>query len=235
LSEDGDLAERIEPNESGRPCVRLRYADDQEGFGFHIDVVPARGENPQGVIDVPMRGREDWRQSAPYAYTAWCHEQGEPFLRLVRFLKRWRDEHGDGSIASIVLQVLTATCLDRGAPSDAEAVEATLVNMQSFLGQSPDSPPEILNPVLETENLGDRWRNEDYAKFRRELDEAVALVSAALGDTDETRSHKAWVELFGDDFPATPADVSPGGTEGPPPPPDYPTPRQQTPSDERYG
>ena len=96
LSEDADLKKRIEPNETGRPCVRLRYADDAEGFKFHIDIVPARGADPKGVIEVPIRGQEEWRQSAPNAYTAWCQAQGEDFLRMVRFLKRWRDEHGDG-------------------------------------------------------------------------------------------------------------------------------------------
>jgi hypothetical protein len=238
LSRNGDLESRIEPNESGRPCVRLRYADDPEGFGFHVDIVPARGTNPAAVIEVPIRGFEDWRESAPYAYTKWCQERHQLFSRLVRFLKRWRDEHGDGSIASITLQVLIATSLTGRAASDAEATAATLAAMRDRLAASPDSPPQIPNPVLSTENLGDRWKEEDYREFCRELEEAVRLADAALGAADPQGSHDAWRALFGEDFPATPEDVEGGGGEGPPappPPPDRPDPRQQAPADERYG
>jgi hypothetical protein len=238
LSRDADLESRVEPNESGRPCVRLRYADDPDGFGFHVDIVPARGEDPAAVIEVPIRGFEDWRESAPFLYTQWCRSQPERFSRLVRFLKRWRDEHGDGSIASITLQVLSATYLVTEATSDAEAVTATLEAIQAFLDSSPDSPPEIPNPVLKSESLADRWKDEDYRGFRRELAEAVDLAQRALQSPDEVMSHTLWRELFGDDFPGSPQGVERPGSEGPPPipsAPDRPGPRQQAPEDERYG
>lgn len=238
LSRDGDLKARIEPNESGRPCVRLRYADDPEGFGFHVDIVPARGADPTAVLEVPMRGFEDWRESAPYAYTKWCQAQPELFSRLVRFLKRWRDEHGDGSVASITLQVLIATSLAARASSDAEAVAATLAAVLDRLAAFPETPPQIPNPVLETEDLGERWKEEDYREFRAELEEAVSLADAALAAPDSQQSHDAWRALFGEEFPATPGDVEDEAGEGPPappPPPDRPDPRQQAPADERYG
>jgi hypothetical protein len=234
LSEDADLKARLDPNKSGRPCVRLRYADDRDGFGFHVDIVPARGVDPQGVIDVPMRGQEGWRQSAPFRYTRWCQQQSAMFLRVVRFLKRWRGVHGDGSIASIILQVLIAEHLDIAATSDAEALASTLAKMHSALAQSPAAPPVILNPVLRSENLGERWKPEDYQTFRRELDEAVQLSRSALMETDQQTSHDLWRRLLGDDFPASPANVT-GETAPPPPPPDYPDRRQHAPSGERYG
>jgi Second Messenger Oligonucleotide or Dinucleotide Synthetase domain len=236
LSEDADLRARLDPNESGRPCVRLRYADDRDGYGFHVDIVPARGINPQDVVDVPMRGQEGWRQSAPFPYTRWCQQQSPMFLRVVRFLKRWRGVHGDGSIASIMLQVLTAEHLDIAATSDAEALASTLAKMHNGLALSPPDPPVILNPVLPTENLAERWKPEDYQTFRRELDEAVQLSRAALMESDQQTSHDLWRRLLGEDFPDSPADVTAGGeTAPPPPPPDYPDHRQQAPSSERYG
>jgi hypothetical protein len=237
LERDGDLRSRIEPNESGRPCVRLRYADDPQGFGFHVDIVPARGEDPTGVIEVPMRGLEDWRASAPYPYTAWCLEQPEGFRRVVRFLKRWRDVHGDGSIASITLQVLAAENFPALAASDAEALVSTLTSMRDSLAGSPDSPPFIANPVLPSENLGDRWKAEDYGRFRGELDEAVGLAVAALAAAEVGQSHELWRGLLGEEFPVS-SDESGGGEWGPPvppPPPDNPDPRQLAPEDERYG
>jgi hypothetical protein len=237
LRRDADLAGRIEPNESGRPCVRLRYADDPQGFGFHVDIVPARGTDPTGVLEVPMRGLEDWRASAPYRYTAWCLEQPEAFRRVVRFLKRWRDVHGDGSIASITLQVLAAETLAATAGSDAEALLGTLRGMRERLAASPDSAPMISNPVLPTEDLGDRWKDEDYGRFRVELEEAVEIAAAAITAAESERSHELWRELLGEDFPATSDD--PGGGEGGPPamppPPNNPDRRQLAPEDERYG
>jgi predicted nucleotidyltransferase len=236
LALDADLADRIEPNKSGRPCVRLRYADDPEGFGFHVDVVPARGQDPTATIEVPMRGQEGWRNSAPYAYTQWCQAQADLFPRTVRFLKRWRDEHGEGSVPSIVLQVLIASHLNPTAASDAEAVAGTLISMREILAQSPGSAPTISNPVLPAENLAERWDDDDYTKFCGELNEAVVLAEEALAAPDEQASHDAWVRLFGDDFPASPENVEKiGGGTPPPPPPDYPDQRQQAPTDERYG
>jgi Second Messenger Oligonucleotide or Dinucleotide Synthetase domain len=232
---DGDLSTRLEPNESGRPCVRLRYADDAEGFGFHVDVVPAKGPAPEGILEVPMRGHAGWRYSAPYRYTEWCQQEGQQFLRVVRFLKRWRDVHGVGSIASIVLQVLSAEHLEQYATSDAEAVTGTLIGIRDFLGTSPHAPPVIKNPVLDTENLADRWEVEDYRQFRGELDEAVELVEIALNEAHEQTAHDHWRKLFGEDFPATPADVKAARIAVPPPPPDYRDERQRAPTDERYG
>jgi predicted nucleotidyltransferase len=236
LAEDADLSKRIEPNESGRPCVRLKYADDPEGFGFHVDVVPARGQDPTATIEVPMRGQEGWRDSAPYSYTHWCQGQPELFPRTVRFLKRWRNEHGEGSVPSIVLQVLIAGHLNPNTASDAEAVAGTLASMRDFLAQSPSSAPTISNPVLPSENLAESWDDDDYTKFCSELNEAVALADEALAAADEQASHDAWVRLFGDDFPASSERVEKlGGAAPPPPPPDHPDERQQAPTDERYG
>src|SRR5947209_4543755 len=54
LAEDADLAARIEPNKQGRPCVRLRYAPEEQGFGFHVDICPARSGQLGAPLDVPM-------------------------------------------------------------------------------------------------------------------------------------------------------------------------------------
>jgi hypothetical protein len=108
--------------------------------------------------------------------------------------------------------------------------------MREFLAQSPGSAPTISNPVLPTENLAERWDDDDYTKFCSELNEAVVLADEALAAADEQASHDAWVRLFGDDFPGSPEKVeNTGGGAPPPPPPDYPDQRQQAPTDERYG
>jgi hypothetical protein len=236
LSADADLQARLDAGKPGRPCVRLLYADDPEGFGFHVDIVPAIGVDPTDIVQVPMRGREGWRESTPFQYTRWCQQQAPMFLRVVRFLKRWRAVHGDGSIASITLQVLTAAHLEANAGSDAEALAATLAAMQSHLGGFPDGPPEIANPALASENLAERWEPGDYAKFLAELTEAAELSAQALMESDVQTSHDRWRALLGEDFPKGPENVrrTAGGII-PPPPPDFPDSRQQAPRSERYG
>ena len=122
LAGDGDLAKRTSSRTSpvarasawGTPRTPTASAFTSTSF------LPRRQSHRP--IEVPMRGQEHWRESAPYAYTRWCQEQPVQFRRAVRFLKRWRDEHGDSSIASIVLQVLTAQHLDASATSDVEAI-----------------------------------------------------------------------------------------------------------------
>ena len=235
LGTDADLAARIEPNEDGRPYVRLRYTDEPQGFGFHVDVTPARGGQQGAPLDVPMRGYEDWRGTDPLGYTQWCLDQPEHFRRNVRFLKRWRDEHGDGCIASIVLQVLVARRTPLHTEDDAENVVTVLAGIQQQLAPYPSAPPVIPNPVLPDENLADRWKEDDYQAFLRELAEAVNLAQEALTSADREHSHTTWQKLFGAAFPAAPSKPAKRSSVPPviPPAPDYPQ-RQRAPR-ERWG
>lgn len=208
LAQNATYAELIQKEGSRKkPCVRLRYADDEVG-GFHVDVVPARDSSSpdaQAPLEVPRRG-EDWHDTAPSEYTQWCRDQGPRFARTVKMLKRWREHHQPArlSIKSIVLQVLAANNL--GTPrSDGEALVATLEAIKRVLAES-SAPPRVENPVLSAENLAARWEREPYQDFRRELAEAVSLARRALDSGDVEESHKLWRELLGNDFPPAPWD-----------------------------
>ncbi len=199
LSADGDLGGRLEADAPGRPCVRLRYARDPAGAGFHIDITPARTGQGDGPLDVPMRGREDWKGTAPAEYARWCHDRGERFRRTVRMLKRWRD-HSDAEIKSIVLQVLVARHMPASG-SDAERLAGALEGIRDFLSTSPNTAPRIENPVLPTEDLAGRWKDDDYRRFRVSVGEAARQARAALASTDDATAHTLWKALLGDDFP----------------------------------
>lgn len=237
LAEHGTYAELLRKEGARKkPCVRLRYADDDVG-GFHVDVVPARAStsaDPQAPLEVPRRG-EIWHDTTPREYTEWCRGQGERFARTVMMLKRWRDEHqpARASVSSIVLQVLAANAVG-SQESDGDAIVSTLEGVQEALAASPDAPPVIPNPVLAAENLAARWEVPAYRDFRAELGEAIALARRALESTDERESHSLWRELLGDGFPGAPADSPP------PRPPSVPAPGferspQAPPRRERYG
>ncbi len=208
LAQNATYAELIKKEGSRKkPCVRLRYADDEVG-GFHVDVVPARessSADEQAPLEVPRRG-EDWHDTAPEEYTQWCRDQGPRFARTVKMLKRWREHHQSArlSIKSIVLQVLAANNLGTQR-SDGEALVATFEAIKGVLGESADTPPRIANPVLEAEDLAARWEQDSYQDFRRELDEAASLARRALDSDDVEESHKLWRELLGNDFPPAPS------------------------------
>jgi hypothetical protein len=232
LALDSDYARRIEHK---APCVRLRYADDDEGK-FRIDITPAR-QLETGVLEVPRRG-DGWHESNPEGFTRWCLSQGEQFSRTIRYLKRWRDvSHGQRrGIKSIVLQVLTAQYhLPSGA--DAECVVRAFQGIDQYLSASPNRAPEVCNPALPNENLTARWSNDQYREFLQHLDAARRLAEAALNAQDETKSYSLWHELFGKDFPLAPRRSTPPLPVVPPvpPPPDYGSHPQRAPRRERYG
>jgi hypothetical protein len=234
LARDPYAKDQLEPDKPGRPCVRLRYAPEPEGFGFHVDIVPARQlaarlvpvdwptsqvvwpvERPP--LEVPMRGLESWRGTAPLEYTQYCFDKGEHVRRTVRELKRWRDEH-EAEIKSIVLQVLIAEHHPGPGLSDADAIAATLQAVDRRLDGNA-APPVIPNPVLPSENLADRWPAKDFREFLVQLRDATDLAVRARASVDEEESHELWVELLGDDFPP----YRGRGGEVPPlaPPPGY--------------
>jgi len=202
LADNGTYKDRIDRDES-RPCIRLRYADVEIG-GFHVDVVPARESDGEAPLEIP-RPDEGWRETAPKEYTEWCRDQGERFARTVKMLKRWRDvnQTARASVKSIVLQVLVAKHLP-AVTSDAEAILETLEGIDAFLADYPDGPPELPNPILETENLAARWATSAHKDFRKTVAEAAELARSALDESDEAKSHELWRELLGEDFPPPP-------------------------------
>lgn len=193
----------IDDSSPTAPCVRLKYADDEVG-GFHVDLVPAReciaGSAP---IEIPMRDNT-WRESAPKEYTQWCTDQGEDFARIVKIFKRWRDENQSvkNTIKSIILQVLIANNLIIDEESDAISFVGTINGIEVFLSEHESEVPDIMNPILESENLSDRWELQEYLDFKECLTEAVGIAKQALDETNSKHSSELWRQLFGDSFPA---------------------------------
>lgn len=235
LSKDADYKKRIDVEKQPRPCVRIRYADDEDGGRFHVDVVPARVAK-SAPLEIPVRS-EGWRDTNPRGYTTWCKSLGDNFKRTVRMMKRWRDENQDThrGIKSIVLQVLVAEALPTDSYSDAERVVLTFEGIQSRLAAHPNTPPDIFNPVLVSEDLAKRWSGDSYRAFRADIDDAVKTSREAFEDSDESGSHVKWRTLFGDDFPPPPTSPSKRYSVPPAPPaPGYESRPQQPARRERY-
>lgn len=189
--------------EERKPCVRVKYVDDEIG-GFHVDVVPVRistTDETDAPYEAPRTG-SGWHDTAPTEYTFWCANQGDDFRRTVRMFKRWRDEQQDvrKAVKSIVLQVLVSQYMPVGVSDDAERITTTFIEMNSALVDL-DSAPEVLNPVLDTENLAARWSDTDFANFKKELKEAVEIATEATEADNLVEACEKWGELFGEAFP----------------------------------
>src|SRR5581483_3594990 len=189
---DGRYRDRVKRKQ---PCVRLEYAEDDVG-AFHVDVVPTRPGQHDGPLDAPRRG-QGWKATAPAEYTDWCQDQGELFLRTVKMLKRWRSEQQTvrTAIKSIVLQVLVAEAMPQ-VEDDAERIAATLNALQARLGGLA-SAPQVLNPVLSSENLAATWSAESFRSFVDELNEAVEWSAKAVAADDPLEAADLWAEMFG--------------------------------------
>jgi hypothetical protein len=116
-------------------------------------------------------------------------------------VKRWRDVQQPvrTAIKSIVLQVLVAHCMPQD-PVDSTRLAVTFENLLQTL-QPFSSPPQVLNPVLPSENLAGSWTTESFESFRSELAEAVDWSRLAESSLDFVEAADAWRLLLGDDFP----------------------------------
>ena len=184
-------------------CVRLNYASDSVG-DFHVDVVPVRPAGPKSgaPLEAPSRNKKAWNDTAPAEYTHWAKYDVAPtFAATVMTLKRWRDETqtDTAAIKSIILQVLVAQHLS-DEPDHAGRVASTLRNIADDLSWRA-SPPVIPNPVLESEDLSERWTETSFKDFQKHVAEAADQAEVALNAEDLVAACDAWRNLLGPDFP----------------------------------
>ena len=199
LSKNGNYRDRIEHGRDGKPCIRLRYADDYIGK-FHVDIVPGRIANGDTPIEIPKDGQ--WHGTAPQEFTQWIIDRGEKYCRISKYFKRWRDEQQavHSGIRSVVLQVLVARFLGTSSLDD-ECMVQTLEAMELDLSGLSEVP-KIYNPVLEPEDLAASWQISHFNEFKECLSEAAAFARQAFDENDERSSIELWATLFGESFPS---------------------------------
>lgn len=72
--------------------------------------------------------------------------------------------------------------------------------INSYLQSNP-TMPTIYNPALSSEDFNRHWDQEKYTRFCVAFSEIAEKVKTAYETKNSTDSYKAWVKLFGDDFP----------------------------------
>jgi hypothetical protein len=182
LLESDRIYGQMEIVKTKQSCVRIRYAKDDSGVGFHVDIVPTRPEGESRCV--PLRDDDEWKSSNSKKFADWFNGEAmtKPNLRKVAvIIKRLRDLAGmNEAISSILVLALVS-----------EDYEQNDYLMQDLLGvlhrisgifADEEQAPSIDNPVNKGEDLMDRV--DDYGKVRAFFVDAYDQLRRALAEDD---------------------------------------------------
>lgn len=185
-------------------CVYIDYADP-----FHVDVVPY----VEARKDITNNKTDDWEHTDPEGFTSWLEGKtritGGRLPTILRILKYLRDSMTTFSVKSVLLTILVGERVESwrtdSDPSYYADIPTALVNIIEDLDdylQTNHSMPAIWDPAGTGQDFSQRWDQEGYANFRRQVNYYAAKIRAAYDEPDKTKSITAWQEIFGAGFQA---------------------------------
>lgn len=198
------------------PCVTVFYK-----AGYHVDLaIYADKEKNEGALYL-ARGKtgsgaesRTWTISDPEGLTDLLNDKftgddARQFRRVVRSLKRWKDERfpadGNGAPRGIAIAVATHHHFIRSTRSvdgkvqydDLEAVRSVVAGMlRSF------TPRLVVRcPAQPFDDLCARMSEFQMGEFKAKLEELRRALQEAADDADPHTACKALSRHFGSDFP----------------------------------
>ncbi|MGL4927148.1 MAG: SMODS domain-containing nucleotidyltransferase [Plesiomonas shigelloides] len=206
-----------------KPCVTADYAN----LNLHIDfpIYSKSGEIYKlavGKLHSDENNRE-WSESDPKGLKTWINSKEQyfispdatqqQFLRLVCYLKRWRDECFEDDVRrkifSIGLTVMVKNCLqpqfdNDGKPQDLLALKNTV---QSILDSNYFSPlfdrkykVRVPLPVCPWRDIFDGSSTDTGTQLFNKLTRLHDKLNAAADEQDEVQQCTILNQQFGDDF-----------------------------------
>ena len=186
-------------DDSERPCIRLQYADESAAK-FHVDLVPAR-VGTDAPLEIPTRKR-NWKDTAPREFVQWSLDHMDDYRKAVMVFKRWRDNQ-EVPVTSIIIQVLVAEVIEGKTYSSFTEMIVDCFNGIQQRFENSESSPSVINPVLDIEDLADKWDTGNFNTFKTKLDEATESVNAALEEDDKEAAIALWQKVLGVGFVST--------------------------------
>ncbi len=207
-----------------KPCVTADYASEN----LHIDYPVYRKSGSSYELAVGKRGSDEaqryWDSADPKGLKDWVVDKssyGESadvkvhqFYRIVRYLKRWRDEKFCSDICrkiySIGITVMAKNCFypvmdDEGRPNDLTALKNTVSAMLTggyFLNQGDDTYVVSVNlPVTPYREIFHNNCKNTGTQFRNKLKSMENKLTDAIEEEDEEKQCVILKGVFGDDFP----------------------------------
>ncbi len=156
------------------------------------------------------RSGNTFEQTAPKKYTDWVnkknsHSGNDRLREVTRLVKYLRDIKTTFSCESVLLTTLlgnniyTTDNLLQNFQDVPSALKIVIERLDNWLQENPDRP-QVSNPVLESESLGELWTEEKYKNFRTKIHDYRGWIDEAYSETDENESLGKWRRVFGEDF-----------------------------------
>ena len=207
-----------------KPCVTADYASEN----LHIDYPVYRKSGSSYELAVGKRGSDElhryWDQADPKGLRDWvidsekygnsANQKAQQFYRIVRYLKRWRNEKFNSAICkkvySIGLTVMAKECFvpeldDEGKFNDLVALKNTVSSMLNgsyFIYQGDEKyKVSVCLPVTPYREIFHNNCQDVGTQFRNKLKSMENKLSDAIAENDEKKQCKILRELLGDDFP----------------------------------
>lgn len=187
--------------EKGTRAVTIDYAGE-----LHIDLVPCLRISEQHFIC--NYDTDSFETTDGNGYKEWFSDKDymtdEHLKETVKLLKYIKSRNNNFSVKSILITTLAGEAITDVTCAECTTLPDTLLvvtrEINSYLQSNP-CMPTIHNPALSSEDFNRHWDQEKYTRFVTALSEIAEKVKTAYETKNPEDSYKAWVKLFGDDFP----------------------------------
>lgn len=213
-----------------RPCVTVFYHRDGEPI-YHVDlaVYSAATANADGKSRLAKgrvhSGEEHriWEVSNPQGLvdkieTRFKGGDAKQFRRVVRYLKRWKDENfaGDGHVAPLGIGLTVATYDDlevtyadeaAGKPDDLRALHTLVGKILARFALTPDATGKLGRrlvvklPVEPWNDLFAQMTNAQMEELEAKAKTLRSALATAIAEVDPHEACKGLRAVFGADFP----------------------------------
>ena len=208
--------------EMRNPCITVYYRKKHRTV-CHVDLAVYCDKSKDGRVYLArgkanaQPGARSWEIADPRGLVTklderFCGEEQRQFRRVVRFLKRWRDEQFPKEDAArpsgISLTLAVHQWLptkSTGAVNDLKAMRSVVRSMLgAFRAVEGDNRRLIIKlPVSPREDVLADMSQENMEQFRPRLESLVKTLQAAIESSSTAEACRLLGQQFGSDFPQT--------------------------------
>lgn len=203
------------------PCVRVNYMKNGE-VDFHVDLAIYCKEDDQYYIAKGKTNSDEdkilWEDSAPRELIDWVYDRfsgddRKQFLRVISYLKRWRDlKLGHSNFPSIALTVFAGEyfvpnhdVFNDNKPRDLLALKNLAEMMKSKLDWGMF---DIRLPVSPYTSLVSKFTALQKENLQDKLECLISVLNEAQNESDTHKACKKLAKQLGDEFPVPEAEAA---------------------------
>jgi hypothetical protein len=176
-----------------------------------MDVVPIIAPyGMDGMLYIPDRKLEQWRETNPPRHTTWTTERntasGGKFKPLVKEFKWWRRQNPTvgRKPKGFVMECIVAENMDHNQTNHAELFVGTMESIVNKYASwiSMGVVPWITDPGVPTKSVTDGMTFAAFEGFYNKAKKHAEVGRRAIEQDDPEEELKLWREIFGERFPA---------------------------------